>query len=957
MTETETNLEKYGATALLRAEQYGQTPEYSFHEMLFTPSSVVIKDSNGVMSPYIILPGLHMDSVDLHNPLDPKAAPALGPSPKRIMMVGAWPNPREVDNHRLCHGDWIPEMLGLAHQTSFPLSDVYYTTFVKQYVTGKKTSVPKEFIADYMPLLKKELELVKPDIVILLGAKTLKAVFGPRATMEAYKSRTISAEESPLGVKTTAIMDFSSLFHVPENRAPLAIELSRIVNELEAGVVTVTDEVKQDYTYCFTLEELKAGLDTIESEYGKTGNWLSLDCECGGNNHIDGELRCLQFSWAPGKALVVVFNLQDMVSTEIGARKTEAWALIKAMVENGRTRLIGHFIRADLPWLVHNGVDVTQAAMFGWDTGLAGHLLDENWSQGLETYTARYTSMGRYEVELNDWIKANKYVIDGNGYGGIPDEVLLPYAAKDADVTLRIFQAQYKEMQHPDNSRINELFSTIVMPATLPILEMEMTGMNVDVERLELLSQLYTEKRQDLVEKLRKILNWPEFNPDSPPQKAAAMFGWLKPGAKNNPPKEAALGRFFPIRATNGKKWDEVIKMKEGAEPYVPSTERAVIQELILTNKDNELLNTLLLYTAISQAVKTFTGAFTVNEDGSHTIGGGLLSKIWADRRVHARIRQTVETGRYGHSDPNMAQLPKTAEGLVGKAFMGDDVPVLPIRSCFQADPGWALVDCDWVQAELFVMAWLSGDSNMQQKLSDPGSDFHSEVAMDMFRLDKPPEDYTKGMKEWLKDNGNSKYRTIAKTITFGIAYGRGAAAIRQAVYMEGIDISLDEAQESINKFKETFPDLAYWLESQQSNVGIQRYVENGFGRRRRFQKTADKELISHQRRQAMNAPIQGTVGDLMSLALVNLFMIRTLERPHLKYKVLMSVHDQVIVTCPVDQVEETIEVMTIAMCDRCRIPNNDLLLGIDPEVCLRWGEPLTQEDALRYPTLAAYCK
>ena len=106
-----------------------------------------------------------------------------------------------------------------------------------------------------------------------------------------------------------------------------------------------------------------------------------------------------------------------------------------------------------------------------------------------------------------------------------------------------------------------------------------------------------------------------------------------------------------------------------------------------------------------------------------------------------------------------------------------------------------------------------------------------------------------------------------------------------------------------------------------------------------------------------MNAPIQGTVGDLMSLALVNLFMIRTLERPHLKYKVLMSVHDQVIVTCPVDQVEETIEVMTIAMCDRCRIPNNDLLLGIDPEVCLRWGEPLTQEDALRYPTLAAYCK
>jgi DNA polymerase I-like protein with 3'-5' exonuclease and polymerase domains len=106
-----------------------------------------------------------------------------------------------------------------------------------------------------------------------------------------------------------------------------------------------------------------------------------------------------------------------------------------------------------------------------------------------------------------------------------------------------------------------------------------------------------------------------------------------------------------------------------------------------------------------------------------------------------------------------------------------------------------------------------------------------------------------------------------------------------------------------------------------------------------------------------MNAPIQGTVGDLMSLALVNLYMIREVERPHLQYRVVMSVHDQIIVTCPVEQVDETLEVMRLAMCEKCTIPGSDLVLGIDSEVCIRWSEPLTSGDVAQYPVLAKHMK
>jgi uracil-DNA glycosylase family 4 len=950
-------IKKYGSIAVLRAEQYGQRIEFSFEEMLNQTSNVIFNGDSGKFMLIKIIPGIHLDSVfGQAAPANPgKRSAVVGPRRKRIMFVGCWPNFKEDSNARLYMGDWVAEFEDLVKKTSFPVNDCYYTTYVKQYVDGKKTSIPKELVQEYAPLFKRELETVNPDLVILLGAKTLKAVLGAKATVDKYKNRTMSAEESPLGIKTAIMTDFSAIMHMPEVRGAIAMDMSRIANELANNKVTVEDDTRIDYHCVFSPDQLERYLDRIEQEYSE---WVAVDCEWGGGNHLSGSLRCLQFSWAPGKVLVIVFNFANLQPTDIGQNPQQAWQLIKKFVENGKTRLIGHFIRADLPWLKHNGINITVPVLRGWDTALAGHLLDENWDQGLEIYTARHTQMGRYELELTNWIKANKYDVDELGYGGIPDDILLPYAAKDADATFRIFLIQYQEMMKPENEKIKDLFENVVMPTTLPILEIEMTGMNVDRERLELLSHKYTYKRTELAESLRAMLSWPDFNPDSPVQKAAALFGWVKQGSKPSFPNTATLAKFEPIKATNDKKWADLIKTPDKMASYTPSTDRSVLTGLLLQHKDNQLLNTMLLYTAVAQTVKTFTGEFGDDPvTGGHKVEGGILPKLWSDGRVHTRIRQTVETGRYGHSDPNMAQLPKTAEDLVSKAFKDTNQQIPPIRSCFRADPGWVLLDCDWVQAELFVMAWLSGDTNMQQKLGDPGSDFHSEVAIEMFRLDQPPVDYPKGKKDWLKESGNIKYRTIAKTITFGIAYGRGAAAIKEAVYAEGINITLEEAQQSVDKFKETFPQLAHWLISQQEKVSSQAYVENGFGRRRRFEHTEDNELLAHQKRQAMNAPIQGTVGDLMSLALVNLYMIREVERPHLQYRVVMSVHDQIIVTCPVEQVDETLEVMRLAMCEKCTIPGSDLVLGIDSEVCIRWSEPLTSGDVAQYPVLAKHMK
>lgn len=933
------DLERYGAIAVRRAEETGQQVAWAFDEMLRQVTCMTVPSEEASrLQQVVLLPGIHVTTKE------------EGPREARVMLVGSWPNAAETQACRLMHGEWVPEFEALAAKSGFP-SDCYYTTLVKHSVDGKKPAIPKDLVDSFMPALKREIEVVGPEMVVLLGSKVLKAVLGAKATADSMRGRTLSAEESPLGVRTAAVMDFSSIQYSPENRGPIGLELSRLANEL-AGPAKAQERVETEYIYCRNVEQLREHVDRIRRE---AVGYVSVDCEWGGYNPQDGWLRCVQFSWAPGKALVVVLHGAGKTPTELQERHEETWAEIRRLIKD--LGLVAHFIRADLPWLQHHGVDVELGVLAGWDTGLAGHLLDENWPQGLENYIARHTDLGRYDLPLSQWIKANKYDLETLGYGGIPDEILEPYAAADADGTFRIFLIQREEMAAPGNERISSLFRDIVMPATLPILEMENTGMLIDRERLVLLAQKYTAKRDELANRLRDLLKWPEFNPDSPPQRALAMFGWSKPGKEAAVPPGVLLRRFTPVLATDGRKWEEVVRKPEALKTASPSTDKETLTSLRLDHPDDPFLEAMQLYSAVAQTVKNFTGSFQEDEAGVHSVEKGLLSKVWPDGRIHCRIRQTIETGRYGHSDPNMAQMPKTAEGLVSRAFKGDPSPPPPIRSCFTEEEGWCLLDCDWKQAELFVMAWLAKDSAMQAKLSDPDADFHSEVAVEMFKLERPPAEYSKGLKDWLKERGWTKFRTIAKTIVFGIAYGRGAAAVAGAVRLEGIEITQEEAQNAVNKFKTTFPELANWLEALKAAVVLVGYVENGFGRRRRFEPTTDREMLAHQERQAMNSPIQGTVGDLMSLALVNVYLARRLERPHLRFKILMSVHDQILFKCPVEQVEETMEVVSTAMCENCRIPGSDLLLSIDPEVCVRWGEPLSDEDVARYPSLAKYVK
>ena len=132
---------KYGATAVRRAKDYVQTIEHSFIEMLYIPSSIATPDVHGNMDSTSTMPGVNMLSE------------VPGPHPHKIMMIGCWPNKIERQNKSLLRGEWVDELKNLVKETSFPVIDTYYTTLSKIHIDGKKTAIPKDVVADFMPLL------------------------------------------------------------------------------------------------------------------------------------------------------------------------------------------------------------------------------------------------------------------------------------------------------------------------------------------------------------------------------------------------------------------------------------------------------------------------------------------------------------------------------------------------------------------------------------------------------------------------------------------------------------------------------------------------------------------------------------------------------------------------------------------------------------------------------------
>ncbi|MBN1264045.1 MAG: DNA polymerase I [Anaerolineales bacterium] len=251
-----------------------------------------------------------------------------------------------------------------------------------------------------------------------------------------------------------------------------------------------------------------------------------------------------------------------------------------------------------------------------------------------------------------------------------------------------------------------------------------------------------------------------------------------------------------------------------------------------------------------------------------------------ATGRVHSSFKQTGSvTGRLASSNPNLQNIPVRSK--IGKE----------IRRAFIAEKGWTLLAVDYSQIELRIVAHMSGDRAMLQAFRE-GKDIHSATAAAI--SGEPLEKITPSL------------RRQAKAVNFGLIYGMSAFGLSRST-----DLTLPEAETFVQRYFEQFPGVKQYLENIRQQARTEGYVETMFGHRRYFpQLLPDARSISETEksralREAINAPIQGTAADIIKFAMIRL--PQKLAAAGLSARLLLQVHDELVLECPQSELETTI--------------------------------------------------
>ena len=310
------------------------------------------------------------------------------------------------------------------------------------------------------------------------------------------------------------------------------------------------------------------------------------------------------------------------------------------------------------------------------------------------------------------------------------------------------------------------------------------------------------------------------------------------------------------------------LPVKKKTPSGTPSTDEEVLQELAL---DYPLPKLLLEYRALAKLKSTYTDKLPQ-----------MVNRRTG--RVHTSYSQAVAvTGRLASSDPNLQNIPvRTAEGR-------------RIREAFIAPPGSRIVSADYSQIELRIMAHLSGDEGLLRAFAH-GEDIHRATAAEVFGV--TPEAVS------------SEQRRYAKVINFGLIYGMSAFGLASQ-----LDIERSAAQQYIDRYFARYPGVKRYMDETRLQAKEQGYVETVFGRRLWLPEINASNGMKRQaaERAAINAPMQGTAADLIKLAMIA--VLNWLEREKLAAKLIMQVHDELVLEVPEAELALVKEKLRELMC------------------------------------------
>ena len=392
-----------------------------------------------------------------------------------------------------------------------------------------------------------------------------------------------------------------------------------------------------------------------------------------------------------------------------------------------------------------------------------------------------------------------------------------------------------------------ELYNNIEFPLAQVLADMTRNGVLVDREGIEAFGGRLQAELADVLARIQLETGTSDINLNSPKQLGELLFD--------------------KMGLPHGK------KTKSGW-----STDAATLDAL----RGYPLVEDILQYRAYQKLNSTYVE--------------GLLKVIGEDGRIHTRFNQTeARTGRLSSDNPNLQNIPIRTE-------LGSQ-----LRAYFVAKPGCVLVDADYSQIELRILAHITGDEHMQQAFLN-GEDIHRSTAAKIYGV--PQSEVT------------PRLRSASKAINFGIMYGKGAYSLSK-----DIGVSVKEAEAFLRNYLDAFPKVSSYMEKTIADARECGYVSTLFGRRRALPELASNNhnIRASGERMARNTPIQGTAADVIKLAMVRVW--RRLRDEKMESRLILTVHDELIVEAPEAEAEKAAAILREEM-----------------EGCVHYAVPLSTE-------------
>ena len=724
------------------------------------------------------------------------------------------------------------------------LKDVDYD--VKFLHSGRKEKILKKDIdLDFE-------ELKEYKILSLIGADPLKYIAGMTG-IQKYNGVFIEKKYLP-------IMNPNMVIFKPQLEDEIVKAFNQIPKLLNGE--GIGEQAEKDYCFIETEEQFSQYKEQLED--AKT---LVVDIETTSVSPHTGTILGIAISTRPHQGLYVSIEIVEKHKQWFH----ELFKTRKCIFHNSKfdTNYMETELRFEFP-------DYE-------DTMLLHYCLEEAvGTHGLKPLALRFTDLGDYERELDDykksWARKNKVKLENFNYGMLPSAILAPYACKDADATFQLY-GKFKPLVEK-SEEFTKLYDTILKPATHAMKRLEKNGGPIDTEQVDWLANQYQIdveecleeiSQHESVQRFERVFE-KSFNPNSTAQLRELFFNILK----LKPTKKTDTGAYS-------------------------------VDKEVLTNLGHPLSEAILELREKSKMAGTYINNIRKGVDSDGRLRSGF--------NIHG-----TTSGRLSSSgNLNYQNIPRDNKD---------------IKKLFRARPGYRIIQCDLGTAEVYYAAMLSGDQFLQKAFIDK-LDFHSYVAKQMFNL---PVEVSEVKKQY------AAQRQYAKAITFGIMYQAGPAKIAETVNKDakaGEEITSNQSKQFIQKYFNEARALKRFIDASNKQIETSAYIYSFFGRKRRLPeaKSPNRGVAQHAIRSGVNFLVQSVASDINVMGVIDL--VKWIEDNNYleDIKPFTVVHDSIVSEVREDLVDEYIKnAKECIQRDRgLSIPGCPI--KVDFEVGPSWGE------------------